>query len=120
MQGRAGQLDKYPWTTVEPPRGPVEAEFLRPLARGESVAPFRMLDNVTAVIPLSGGKVLDAAAARVEGHRHLSAWLADAEAKWVAHANKATGAHRRGRASSLQQGWNTVERCQATRHRCNR
>jgi hypothetical protein len=88
MQGRAGQLDKYPWTTVEPPRGPVEAEFLRPLARGESVAPFRMLDNVTAVIPLSGGKVLDAVAARVEGHRHLSAWLADAEAKWEAHSNK--------------------------------
>jgi len=90
MQGRAGQLDKYPWTTVEPPRGPVEAEFLRSLARGESVAPFRMLDNVTAVIPLSGGKVLDAVAARVEGHRHLSAWLANAEAKWIAHANKAT------------------------------
>jgi hypothetical protein len=49
-----------------------------------------MLDNVTAVIPLSGGKVMDADAARVEGHRHLSAWLADAEAKWVAHSNKAT------------------------------
>jgi hypothetical protein len=90
MQGRAGRLDKHPWTAVEPPRGPVEAEFLRPLALGESVAPFRMLDTVTAVIPLRGGKVLDAAAARVDGHRHLAAWLADVEAKWAAHANKET------------------------------
>ena len=88
MQGRAGRLDKHPWTAVEPPRGPIEAEFLRPLALGESVAPFRMLDTVTAVIPLSGGKVLDAAAARAEGHRHLSGWLADVEAKWAAHAKK--------------------------------
>jgi hypothetical protein len=88
MQGRAGRLDKSPWTGVQPPHGPIEAEFLRPLALGESVAPFRMLDTVTAVIPLSGGKVLDAAAARADGHRHLSAWLADVEAKWAVHANK--------------------------------
>jgi len=88
MQGHAGRLDKHPWTTVEPPLGPVEAEFLRPLALGESVAPFRMLDTVTAVIPLSGAKVLDAAAARAGGHRHLSGWLADVEAKWAAHANR--------------------------------
>ncbi len=87
VQGRAGRLDKHPWTAVEPPRGPVEAEFLRQLALGESVAPFRMLDTVTAVIPLSGGKVLDAAAARAAGHRHLSGWLADVEGKWAAHAN---------------------------------
>jgi hypothetical protein len=88
MQGRAGRLDKHPWTGVEPPRGPVEAEFLRPLVLGESIVPFRMLETVTAVLPLSGGKVLNAAAARAEGHRHLSGWLADVEAKWAAHANK--------------------------------
>jgi len=88
MQGRAGRLDKHPWTTVEPPRGPVEAEFLRPLALGESVAPFRMLDTVTAVIPVNGAKLLDAASARAEGYRHLSGWLADVEAKWAAYANK--------------------------------
>jgi hypothetical protein len=90
MQGRVGPLDKHPWSTVEPPRGPVEAEFLRPLVLGESIAPFRMLDTVTAVIPMSSGKVLDAAAARAKGHRHLSGWLADVEAKWTVHANKRT------------------------------
>ncbi len=88
MQGHAGSLDKHPWTGVEPPRGPVEAEFLRPLALGESIAPFRMLDTVTAVIPLGSGKMLDAAAARADGYRDLAAWLADVEAKWAEHANK--------------------------------
>lgn len=88
MQGRAGRLDKAPWTGVEPPRGPVEAEFLRPLVLGESVAPFRMLATVTAVIPMKGGKVLSSATAREVGERHLATWLSDVEAKWAAHANK--------------------------------
>lgn len=90
MQGRAGRLDKRPWTTVEPPRGPVEGEFLRQLALGETVAPFRMLETVTAVIPLRGARVLDSVAARGAGDRHLAAWLADIEAKWAEHANKAS------------------------------
>lgn len=88
MQGRAGPLDKRPWTTVEPPRGPVEVEFLRQLILGESIAPFRMLQTATAVIPLTGSRVLDSIAAREAGHRHLAAWLADIEAKWAEHANK--------------------------------
>ena len=90
MQGRAGPLDKHPWTTVEPPRGPVEAEFLRSLVLGESITPFRMLQTATAVIPLLGGRVLDAATARAEGHRHLAGWLADIEEKWSANANRKT------------------------------
>ncbi len=89
MQGRAGRLDKRPWTQVEPPRGPVEAEFLRQLVLGESIAPFRMLETVTAMIPLDGATVLDSAGARAAGQRHLAAWLADIEAKWAEHANRA-------------------------------
>ena len=88
MRGRAGPLDKHPWTTVEPPRGPVEAGFLRQVVLGETIAPFRLLDAVTAVIPLDGPRLLDAAAASDAGHRYLAAWLRDAEAKWAAHSNK--------------------------------
>jgi len=88
VRGRAGALDKHPWITVEPPRGPVEAEFLRQVVLGETVAPFRLLDTVTAVIPLKDAKVMDAAAANDAGHRHLAAWLRDAEAKWTEHSNK--------------------------------
>lgn len=88
MRGRAGSLDKRPWTIVEPPRGPVEVQFLRRLILGETVAPFRLFTALTAVIPLEGNTVLDAAAARAAQHRHLAAWLDDVEAKWAEHSNK--------------------------------
>ncbi len=88
MRGRAGPLDKHPWTTVEPPSGPVEVQFLRQIIMGETVVPFRLLEPVVAVIPLEGSKLLDAAGASEAGHRYLAAWLRDTEAKWAAHCNK--------------------------------
>jgi hypothetical protein len=48
-----------------------------------------MLATVTAVIPMIQGRIVDSAAARTFGHRHLSGWLADIEKKWAAQANKA-------------------------------
>jgi len=90
MQGRTGNLDKFPWTTVGPPVGPVEVAFLRQIVLGETIAPFRILETVTAVVPLEGTKLLDAAAAGEAGYRYLAAWMRDAEAKWVEHSNKKT------------------------------
>ncbi len=90
VRGRAGSLDKHPWTTVEPPRGPVEVQFLRQLVLGETIAPFRLLNPVKAVIPLEGSRLLDSATASDAGHRHVSAWLRDVEAKWAEHSNKGT------------------------------
>ncbi len=88
MRGRIGTLDKAPWTQVEPPNGPVETPFLRQVVLGESLAPFRILNTVTAVIPLDGIRLLDSGAAASAGHRHLAAWMRDAEVKWAAHSNK--------------------------------
>ena len=88
MRGRTGPLDKAPWTTVEPPRGPLEIEFLRQIILGETIQPFRLLQTMTAVIPLIGTRLLDAAAASEGGHHHLAAWLRDAEAKWAKHSGK--------------------------------
>lgn len=88
VRGKTGALDKPPWNTVDPPRGPVEARFLRPVLLGESIAPFRLLETPLAVIPVEEGRILDAAAAAAAGHRHLAAWLSDCEAKWAAHAKK--------------------------------
>ncbi len=88
VRGKAGPLDKRPWTAVEPPSGPVEAEFLRPLLLGESIAPFRILSVATCVVPVHEREVLDSRSASDAGFRHLSAWLRDVEAKWVANASK--------------------------------
>jgi SAM-dependent methyltransferase len=95
VRGKTGPLDKMPWREVDPPRGPVEAEFLRPLLLGESIAPFRLLPPALSVMPVNKGAVLDAATAANAGFRHLAAWLRDTEGKWAAHCSKrADGAPR--------------------------
>lgn len=88
VRGRVGSLDKRPWTGVAPPEGPVERAFVRRIALGESVAPYRILDLATGVVPMEDGAILTAAGADSRGHRGLAAWLRDAEAKWNEHSNK--------------------------------
>lgn len=88
VRGKTGALDKPPWKEIEPPRGAVETEFLRPILLGESIAPFRLLAPALGVVPVEGGTLLDAAAAADLGHRHLAAWLRDSEAKWTEHCVK--------------------------------
>jgi len=102
VRGRVGNLDKRPWTSVEPPEGSVERAFVRRIALGESVAPYRVLDLVTGVGPMENCTILTAASADAHGHRGLAAWLRDAEAKWNKHSNKgANGAPRVTLAQSL-------------------
>ena len=88
VRGKVGPLDKRPRSTVEPLRGPVEAEFLRPVLLGESIAPFRVLMAATCVVPVRGGEVLDSRAAADAGYRHLATWLREVEAKWAKNASK--------------------------------
>ena len=40
VHGRIGALDRMPWREVEPPRGAIEAQFLRTVLLGEGIAPF--------------------------------------------------------------------------------
>lgn len=84
----AGALDKAPWNTLTPPRGPVENQFLRHVLLGESLAPFRLLRTPLAVIPADGLKVLDAKDAAAYGHIHLARWLRQTEAAWDENARK--------------------------------
>jgi hypothetical protein len=95
MRGKTGRLDKAPWRNVEPPRGPVEKEFLHPVLLGESIAPFRLLTFALAVLPIKGEELLNAKGTADAGHRYLALWLHDAEAKWTEHSSKgADGAPR--------------------------
>lgn len=114
VRGRVGNLDKRPWTSVEPPEGPVERTFLRRIALGESVAPYRLLDLVTGVIPMVDGAILTAAGADAHGHRGLAAWLRDAEAKWNEHSNKGAGGAPR---VPLEQSLNHLQKLTAQANR---
>ena len=63
------------------PRGRSNAPFLRRIALGEFVAPYRILDLVTGVVPMEDGAILTAASADARGYRGLAAWLRDAESE---------------------------------------
>ena len=90
VRGKVGGQDKNPWKTVEPPHGPVESAFLRPVLLGESLAPFRILTPGLGVVPVDArGEVMDAARARRDGYPRLADWLDQCEAKWTRHAAKA-------------------------------
>ena len=73
---------------MEPPRGPVETEFLRPLLLGNGIAPYRLLSPALAVLPLAEEGILTAATAADWGYRHVAAWMRDIEAKWQLHCSE--------------------------------
>ena len=87
VRGRTSKLDKKPWKELEPLRGPVEVEFLRPVYLGESIAPYRVLSHVTGIIPWNANKreVMDKDGAYSVGKRLLAEWLTKAEALWDKH-----------------------------------
>jgi hypothetical protein len=96
---RSGKQDKRPWRDLAPLQGTVEAQFLRPLYLGESIAPFRLLRPTLAVIPWdpAASTMLDAEAAQARGYPGLARWLRQAERLWQDY----------GRSSmSLSERWN--------------
>ena len=82
--GRTGSQDKAPWREITPPRGTVEAEFLRITLLGESIAPFRVLTPSFGVIPwdVERGDLMNADRAERRAYSHLAAWLRKAEELW--------------------------------------
>jgi hypothetical protein len=89
VESRVRSLDKAPWNRVAPLRGQVEKEFLRPLLLGESIAPFRVLEPATAIIPWSteSKRLLDSDAALAEDYPNLAGWLRKAERLWSEHSS---------------------------------
>lgn len=87
VESRRTSQEKPPWKNLPSLRGNIEKEFLRPLYLGESVAPFRLLEPVTSVIPLdeASNRLLDAGSAGRAGYIHLARWLRDAERLWERH-----------------------------------
>ncbi len=87
VQSIRTNLEKRPWKDLPAMRGNIEAQFLRSLYLGESVAPFRLLQPALAVIPWDkdNKRLLDADAAQRGGHIHLAGWLEKAEATWRQH-----------------------------------
>ncbi len=87
VKSHRSSQEKGPWKFLPALTGNVEARFLRALYLGESVAPYRLLQPLQAVIPWeqTGNRLLDADGALREGYHHLARWMADAERLWRQH-----------------------------------
>lgn len=80
---RRSLQEKPPWKDMPSLRWNVEAQFLRPLYLGESIAPYRPLNPVEAVIPWDAESgVMDAEAAAAGGFPRLTVWMRQAEECW--------------------------------------
>ena len=84
---RRTNQEKRPWKDLPSLRMNVEAEFIRKLHVGESVAPFRILLPVQAIVPFDprSNTLIDAATAQLSGHLHLGRWLTEGERLWRKH-----------------------------------
>ena len=100
IRSRRSTQEKAPWKDLPQLNGNIEGRFLRTLYLGESIAPFRPLDPVEAVVPWDEEEwdededveIMDAAAAQAGGFPYLAQWMQQAEALWERH--------RRGRAQT--------------------
>jgi len=90
VQSRRNTQEKLPWKALTTIRSNIEAEFLRPLYLGESIAPFRILSSILAVVPWDeeSAHLFDAAEAQSEGYAHLAGWLTQAELAWSQHGSR--------------------------------
>lgn len=86
VRSRRTSQENQPWKDLPSLQDNVERQFLRSLYLGESIAPFRPLDPVEAVIPWHEAHgLMDAAAAEVNGFLYLGRWMRGAEALWEEH-----------------------------------
>ena len=95
VRGRARNQDKQPWKTLEPPEGVVDRDFLRPVFLGESIAPFRVVAPLQAVIPWDNERreLLDATKAASRGYPRLARWLEKTEKLWELY-NRSAMSHK--------------------------
>lgn len=86
---RTTPQDKVPWR-VEPLRANVGTDFIYPVLMGESIAPFRVVHPLRAVLPIAGSVLLSVDEAR--GSDGLAGWWDQAERVWREHRKESESA----------------------------
>jgi len=80
VSSRRSTQEKRPWKDVATLTHAVETRFVHPMHLGESVVPFRLLNPLLTVLPLTGTKIMSRS--DIDSHAGLSAWWAEAEEQW--------------------------------------
>jgi len=79
--------EKRPWKDLKTLELTVEAEFVRPLHLGSTIAPFRVLDPLEAIVPWdrSAKRLLDVDDEALDRYPRLADWWQQASALWTEH-----------------------------------
>ncbi len=82
-----------PWNEVQPIRGNVEQEFIRPIYLGESILPYRVFHEFEGVVPVnSNGEMLNSqnSTKGKNAFEKLAAWLLKTERTWESHKSESS------------------------------
>ena len=82
--------EKVPWKDLPTQRGEVEDQFVMPILIGDSLLPFCLRGDVSAVIPWDGTKLLAGADEEIEAYPGLADWWRKAERLFVRHRSETT------------------------------
>lgn len=86
VTSRRTSLEKPPWRDLPALTGTVETIFIRPAYLGESVAPFRTLSPVDAIVPYEAGQgLMSGNDPRIDRYPGLASWWREAEAVYEAN-----------------------------------
>ena len=87
VKGVESNQDKEPYKDIDPLEAKIESQFLMPVYTGMSIAPFRILEKNTAIIPhTKKAGLMDAAEASKAGYTNLSSYLGKVEKIWNKHS----------------------------------
>lgn len=82
VKSRRSNQEKPPYKTMPSLAGTVEDQFIRDVHLGETIAPYRTLPPLQAVIPVDANHILTPD--EIDDHDGLSHWWADVESAWEA------------------------------------
>jgi hypothetical protein len=87
VKSRRTTSEKHPWKSVPSLSGSVERAFVRSVHLGETLLPYRLLDPLLTVLPVTDEGILSQA--EIEDHPALLAWWSTAEGTWARHKSSA-------------------------------
>ncbi|GAA1790048.1 N-6 DNA methylase [Planosporangium flavigriseum] len=85
VRSARSSYEKAPWRSLPGVEGMVEARFVRPVLRGDSLLPYRILRAREAVLPLVGSRLIDIDDPELERHPGLEEWWRRVEDLWTTH-----------------------------------
>lgn len=82
--------EKPPWRDLDSLNGPVEKDFVIPMLLGDSLLPFTLRGDVSAIVPWNGKKVLSGDDQDIDAFPGLAAWWRKAEGMFNRHKSDTT------------------------------